>query len=86
MMSTTHIAATTPKVVPPCVSEGVLRGGVVSGGVPSKRWTTPSDMRGASSNSALAVFTKANADQLTHCSIIQNGGGLRTRVEVTHRT
>ena len=90
MMSSTHIAnaagaaATTPMVVPPCVFEGVLRGGVVVAGdiKPSTRWT-----RGASANATepvLAAFTQAGVKQ-DHCSSINNGGGLRTRVEVTHR-
>ena len=46
------------------------------------RWT-----RGASANATepvLAAFTQAGVKQ-DHCSSINNGGGLRTRVEVTHR-
>ena len=80
MMSTVNTTATTP-VVPPCVLQGVSRGGVVSGGVPSKRWT-----RGGSNDPVLSAFSQAgDGIGLTHCSSINNGGGLRTRVEVTHR-
>ena len=88
MMSTNHIslyaagaAATIPMIVPPCALEGVLRGDVVVGrGIQSStRWT-----RGGAANPVLASFTQAGAKQ-GHCSSIDNGGGLRTRVEVTHR-
>ncbi len=83
MMSSTHIrlyaagaAATTPMVVPPRAFEGVLRGDVVLGSGVSQRtrWTKRS-----ASNPVLACFTQ------DHRSSIDNGGGLRTRVEVTHR-
>ena len=88
MMSTEHIssaagaAATTPMVVPPCVLRfaeiDVLRGGVVVDVKPSTRW-----MRGGS-NTALASFSRASK-QDHGSSIEDNGGGLRTRVEVTDR-
>lgn len=89
MMSCTNIvyaagaiAATTPKVVPPFASEGVLRGGVVvaRGIRPSTRWT-----RGGEADPALASFTQAGVEQ-DPCSNIDDGGGLRTRVEVTDRS
>lgn len=82
MMSVHNIAVTTPKVVPPCVAD-VLRGGVVAGGhagghaagTPSTRWLKPVLFTSLGSNTG---------EQLDHAggSSIQNGGGLRTRVEV----
>ena len=87
MMSSLSTTATTPMVVPPCVLRfaeiDVLRGGVVVGGLEScSRWT-----RGGSANApktALASFFRASK-QDHGSSIEDNGGGLRTRVEVTDR-
>lgn len=81
MMSALHATATTPTVVPPCAlrfAEPVaLRGGVgVTSGVASNpRWT-----RGGSADPILACFTQ-DAAKPDHGSRIENGGGLRTRVE-----
>lgn len=88
MMSSNPItAATIPMIVPPYAFEGVLRGGVVvAHGIRScTRWT-----RGGAASPALASFTTggfatAGAKQ-DHCSRDDNGGGLRTRVEVTDRS
>lgn len=71
MMSTPRLTATTPMVVPPCAFEGGGRGGVVVGVEPSTR--------------VLTAFLQAAASQ-NRCSKSHNGGGLRTRVEVTHRS
>ncbi|MGB0618878.1 MAG: hypothetical protein ACPGVZ_05345 [Myxococcota bacterium] len=67
-------------VDPPCAFEGGGRDGVVVGVEPSTRGT-----RGDSSKRALKAFLQAAASQ-DRCSKMHNGGGLRTRVEVTHRS
>jgi len=78
MMSVHNIAVMTPKVVPPCVADA-LRGGVVArghvAGTPSTRWLKPVSFTSLGANTG---------EQLDHAggSNIQNGGGLRTRVEV----
>jgi len=79
MMSCHHITATTPQVVPPSASEGVLPGGVVVA-----RGNRPRTRCGAM-DPVLAAFTQAGIEQ-DRCSSFYDGGGLRTRVEVTDRS
>ncbi|GEM_PF-5163247 len=70
-------AATTPKVVPPCVADA-LRGDVAVAGTPSTRWLKPVSFTSLGANAG------TEQGHATDGSSIQNGGGLRTRVEVAH--